>query len=286
MKISPERCVGCGNCVPVCPMGAISVDPDSGRARVDAEACVECYACYRGMSTENLPPTLVRLARRAMELFRVRFDPEPDVCPTSAIVPEDLEWPRSVRRAFSDVQVSHAETEIEGRGTEEVKTNDVTGRIGPGEVGLVVELGRPGVGTDFRDIETMTTALAGKGVEFEPDNPVTSLMTDASSGRITPDVLDERVMSAIVEFKIELAQLTDILPVIQGVASEIDTVVSLGVSACSKGNTAKEVRRILEREGYGPRRAKTNLGLGHRLTGDEVDTQRGEGTDTRLGEHP
>ena len=34
-------------------MGAIRVDPDIRRAVVDRDACVECYTCYRGMSTEH-----------------------------------------------------------------------------------------------------------------------------------------------------------------------------------------------------------------------------------------
>jgi hypothetical protein len=35
--------------------------------------------------------------------------------------------------------VPHESTGIEGRGTEEVKTNDVTGRVNIGEVGFTIE---------------------------------------------------------------------------------------------------------------------------------------------------
>ena len=137
MWIDPKRCVGCANCVAVCPMEAISVDHISRRANVDLDECVECQACYRGMSRERLNPTAVRFVRRVAELFRFRFDPEPDVCPTSAITPEELTWPRTVRRAFSDVLVTHESTGILGRGTEEVKTNDVTGRLEAGRAGCL-----------------------------------------------------------------------------------------------------------------------------------------------------
>ena len=123
MRIDPKRCVECSNCVAVCPMGAISIDPGIKRAVVDADECVECYACYRGMSMERLNPTLIRIVRRGLGLLRLRFDPEPDVCPTSAIIPDELEWPRVVRRVFSDVLSVHEGTGILGRGTEEVKTN-------------------------------------------------------------------------------------------------------------------------------------------------------------------
>src|ERR1051325_10157906 len=130
------------------------------------------------MSMGKLNPTLVRGIRGILKLFRLRFDPEPDVCPTSAITPDDLCWPRVVRRAFSDPQVTHESTGVHGRGTEEVKTNDVTNRVGIGEVGYVVEFGRPTVGVRFRDIEKMTIELAAIGIEFEAKNPVTHMMTN------------------------------------------------------------------------------------------------------------
>ena len=51
-----------------------------------------------------------------------------------------------------------------------MKTNDVTGRVGPGDVGFTIELGRPGVGVRFRDIQEMSRALAAAGVAFEKKN--------------------------------------------------------------------------------------------------------------------
>ena len=41
-------------------MGAIYVDPARERATIDRDECVECYACYNGMSQEHLNPALVR----------------------------------------------------------------------------------------------------------------------------------------------------------------------------------------------------------------------------------
>src|SRR3979490_309335 len=74
------------------------------------------------------------------------FRSEPDVGPTAAFEPDELSWPRIVRRAFSDPRVPHESTGVEGRGTEEVKTNDVSNRVKVGEVGFTIEFGRPGVG--------------------------------------------------------------------------------------------------------------------------------------------
>src|SRR5215813_12030173 len=230
MRIDQQKCVACGNCIPICPMGAISIDSIKNRAAVNADECVECYTCYRGMSMEKLNPTLVRGIRRLLKSFRLRFDPEPDVCPTSAITPDELSWPRVVRLAFSDPIVTHESTGVQGRGTEEVKTNDVTNRVGLGEAGYVIEFGRPTVGVRFRDIEKMTRALAQMGIEFEPKNPVTHMMTDKKTGKMRDDILGEKILSAIVEFKTRLENVPEVLRKVEEVSKTLDTVVAAGVS--------------------------------------------------------
>ena len=72
-KINPNKCVACGNCTYVCPMGAIYIDPAINRATIDRDECVECYACYYGLSTENLNPPFVRLVRKIFQLGTVAF---------------------------------------------------------------------------------------------------------------------------------------------------------------------------------------------------------------------
>jgi ferredoxin len=262
MRIDPRKCVACGNCLPVCPVGAIYVDTAVRRATVNQDQCVECYACFRGMSMENLNPTVIRAVRGFLALFRLRFDPEPDVCPTSAISPEELEWPRIVRRAFSDPLVTHESTGVHGRGTEEIKTNDVSGRIGPGEAGFTVEFGRPTVAARFGDIQKMTMALAAEGLEFEKRNPVTHLMSDTSTGRIREDILQERILSAIVEFKTTLERVPALLRTIRKVAATLDTVVLVGIGARCDDTGASELGDLLAREGFEVTWGKTNLGLG------------------------
>ncbi len=262
MQIDPQKCVACGNCVPVCPMGAISIDPLRNRARVNSDECVECYTCFRGMSMEKLNPTIVRSIRGMLKLFRLRFDPEPDVCPTSAITPDELSWPRVVRRAFSDPLVTHESTGVHGRGTEEVKTNDVTNRVGLGEVGYVVEFGRPTVGVRFRDIEKMTQALAAIGIEFEMKNPVTHLMSDTKTGKLRDDILNEKILSAIVEFKTRLENVPAVLAKVDEVSKTLDTIVAVGVSTRCEEDGGSALEPVLVEEGFSFVRGKTNLGLG------------------------
>jgi len=263
MKINPQKCVACGNCTYVCPMGAIYIDPKIHRATINRDECVECYACFNGLSQEHLNPAFVRTVRKVFQTLRLRFDPEPDVCPTAAFEPDELAWPRIVRRAFSDPRVPHESTGVHGRGTEEVKTNDVSGRVKLGEVGFTIEFGRPGVGVRFRDIQKMCTALAQAGVSFEKKNPVTSLMSDIASGTIREDILDEKVLSAIVEIKVPVERAEQIVRLVWEVEKQIDTVVALGVGVrCDEKGEENVVAPMLESLGYKLERAKTNIGLG------------------------
>jgi hypothetical protein len=244
-------------------MGAIAIDPSVNRAVIDYDECVECSTCYRGMSQEHLNPTLIRAVRRVAKAFRFRFEPEPDVCPTAAFVLEELSWPRIVRRVFSDPVVEHTSTGIHGRGTEEVKTNDVARRIGLGEVGYVIEMGRPGVGVRFGHIQTMTSALADIGVVFEAKNPITHLMTDKAKGTLREDLLGEKVLSAIVETRTTIDEVQAVLDMVFDVSRRIDTVVAVGLSTrCDGEGEDTELAPLLASLGYSSERAKTNMGLG------------------------
>jgi ferredoxin len=262
MHINPDKCVACGNCVPICPMGAIAIDPAIRRARIDADVCVECYQCLRGMSQEHLNPTFVRGMRTALGWLRLRFDPEPDVCPTASFEADELEWPRVVRRAFSDVTATHESTGIHGRGTEEVKTNDVTHRVLPGEAGFVVEFGRPSIGVYFRDIQRMTIALAAAGAAFEDRNPVTQLMSSREQGLLRADILGEKVLSAIVEFKTPLPRVDEFIDTVERISTGLPTIVALGVAAVCDELGRSPIEEVMVRRGYPIVRGKTNLGLG------------------------
>ena len=263
MKIDESKCVACGNCTYVCPMGAIYIDPKTRKATINPDECVECYACYNGLSKEHLPPKTVRATRRFFSNLWLRFEPDPDICPTDAILPDELGWPRIVRRAFSDPRVPQESTGVAGRGTEEVKTNDVSNRISVGMVGLTIEFGRPGVGVRFRQIQEMSMTLAAMGVKIQPKNPVTAMMDNVERGTIRSDILDEKVLSAILEITVPVSRTEEIIRAVWEVEKKIDTVVVLGVGTrCDDEGEERVVAPILEKLGYELKRAKTNLGLG------------------------
>lgn len=232
MRINQNKCVGCRLCVPYCPIGAIKAVKN--KCLIDEDECVECYVCYRS-----------------------------HVCPKEAFQKVPLEWPRTLRHLFSSVQVTHELTNMAGRGTEEVKTNDVTGRYGFGEVGFTVDVGRPGVGASLGEVEKIAKALAQVGVEFEPLNPLTSLMIDRKTGELQEVVLKERVLSCIIECKTSLDKVPFVLDALNNVAKHIETVFSVGCICRVNPDGTIPIKGILDNIGVSYRpNGKTNIGLG------------------------
>jgi hypothetical protein len=174
----------------------------------------------------------------------------------------ELEMPRLIRQIFSDPVVEHKSTGIKGRGTEEVKTNDVSLRVNAGEVGYTIEFGRPGVGVRFSDIQQMTRTLASEGVSFETNNPITHLMIDRQTGDLRTDILSEKILSAIVEIKTRVDQVEKVLDLVESVSERIDTVIAVGISTRCEDGEDKILGPLLDDLGYYYARAKTNMGLG------------------------
>jgi hypothetical protein len=245
-------------------VGAIYVDKFNTIAEIDQDTCVECNNCYRNLRSEGYPSMFVRLIRRVTWANGLVYDHRKklDVCPTGALLKPELQWPRSVREAFSDLTIVKP-TGMQGRGTEEVKTNEVTGRMKEDEVGFTFDMGRPGLGVRFTEVEKMTTALVEVGVKFEENNPVTQLMVDDRTGKFRDDVLKERVLSCIIEIKVKAQQVPRVLDVIKELSQTIDTVFSVGIMApYTKGGALTYPSMIRERGLMLSPNGKVNLGFG------------------------
>ncbi len=42
--VDKKKCISCGTCVAICPVGAISFDED-GKALIDKSKCIHCGTC-------------------------------------------------------------------------------------------------------------------------------------------------------------------------------------------------------------------------------------------------
>jgi len=51
-KVDTERCTGCGACVKVCPVEAISLS--DGKAQIDGDKCVDCGVCVGECPTDAI----------------------------------------------------------------------------------------------------------------------------------------------------------------------------------------------------------------------------------------
>lgn len=244
MRIDESRCIGCGRCVPYCTVGAITLE--GIKASIDEDQCVECGVCKKA-----------------------------GVCPVEAH--ERPEWasnevqtnpydnPKVLRFYWSDPQGVFPWTGIGGRGTQEMKTNDVSGRFTDDVVGFGIEFGRPGVGSRLGDAEKVSKRLAKLGVQFEGDNPWTHITDPETGGLKDPRFASERVLSCIIECKAPIGRAVEVYKELVEASKEIDTVFTLDIiSKCRDGKIL--LKPILDRAGIPVRiNGKTNLGLGRPL---------------------
>jgi Pyruvate/2-oxoacid:ferredoxin oxidoreductase delta subunit len=245
LRIDKEKCAGCGQCGEYCTIGNITSrrrDARTGRVyyEIDEDECVDCGVCLRA-----------------------------GVCSTEALHMPDYDYPRVLRSQFSDPLVVHPKTNVPGRGTEEMKTIEVTGRIKRGFVGIACEMGRPTVGARFADVEKVAMALAKLGVEFEPANPCTQVMADPKKGTIKDEVKNEKVLSAIIEMVVPLAEAKAVLATIREVAGEVGCVFSVDLICPLTEDGSVPTVAILEELGWQvPPNGKVNNGLGRPLAAE------------------
>lgn len=242
-KINNELCTGCETCIPYCTANAFKKAENQKKVCVDQDNCTKCNVCVR----EN-------------------------VCPFGAI--EDVSYDEFVsefQHILSDPTVSSKGSNVPGRGTEEMKTNDVTGRYKKNEYGVCIDMGRPGIGCRLRDVEKVTMAVVAAGLELEgPDvSPLAKVMTDVKTGKIREDMLDTNLLSIIVEGTCPMDKIGGILKALQKVEKEINTVFSLGIVSRvdEEGNTPL-LDTLDELDIPRPVRGKLNVGLGRPLYKD------------------
>lgn len=197
-----------------------------------------------------------------------------------------MSWPRTIRPLFSGAgrtlvsidkelklprrdfdDVMEGMKGLGGRGTTDMKTVDLTRNLPHEDVDIAIELGRPALGTSFRDLEKVSTTLAQHGIEFDPHNNVSRII-DTGTGRIKEEyeeVRGERTLSAVIKCRAPMEEVAGVCRLLERVAGEIDTVFTLFlVNRCVDGEIP--LLQKLEEQGIEVREnGKTNIGLGRPL---------------------
>ena len=232
MVIDYHKCLGCRRCIPYCPVGAISMQ--GKKAYIDMDKCVECGNC--------------------------RFNG----CLNGAIVQQTMIMPRAMRGVFSNVREISPNTGVPGRGTEEMKTNDVTNRFPKGKVGLACEMGRPATGTSFLDVEKIAQVVVSHGGTLETANPTAIIFEEDKPGIVRQEFRNERALSVIIEALLDPKDLPGMLLALKEAQKEIDTVFSVDVITRVDDDGTIPVDQYLKEAGIERRpTGKTCIGIGH-----------------------
>jgi ferredoxin len=70
--IDESKCTGCGCCVPICPVNAISLV--SGQALVEEQRCINCYRCFYECPENAIgdtAPALNKFMRMGRKILRL-----------------------------------------------------------------------------------------------------------------------------------------------------------------------------------------------------------------------
>jgi len=237
LKISPEVCVSCLECIDFCPMNCIIEGDET--VYIDQDECVECGVCLNT-----------------------------GVCQVDAIYrPEEVfVYPRAIRMQMSDPGAEHPDFKAWGRGTEEAKTNDVTGKFDHAEYGMLFEFGRPVTGTRLSEVQKVTTAVCNLGLEILKENPVFGLLEDKQAGLIKKEFLPEKVLSIILEIRFSADRLTEVVNEVLPLLDDVDTVVSVGlVTRFDSKGTLPVIKDLQDLNVHVRPNAKINVGLGRPL---------------------
>lgn len=239
--IDQEQCNGCRICQTYCTVDAIAFK--DRKCHIVPDLCTECYVCLRMK-----------------------------VCPEDAIYAEELVgFYKQFQHVISDPVENHGVTGVTGRGTEEVKTNDVSGRVKKGWIGLSIDMGRPGLGVYLRDAEKVAMACAGAGFMLAPqeESPLAALMPDSSTGKLMDECLDYRLLSVIIEGRCKEEKAKAVFKALLKVEKEIDTVFSVGlISRVDEDGHCRALEFLDELGIAQPHRGKVNPGLGKPLSID------------------
>jgi hypothetical protein len=87
------------------------------------------------------------------------------------------------------------------------------------------------------------------------------------TGRLKKNILDERVLSCIIEFKTKIESVTNVLEILRHIEPELNTVFSLGLISRFDEEGELPIINVLKSGNINTRiNSKVNVGLGRPLS--------------------
>jgi len=220
-------------------MGAMSMS--HRKASIDSNECAECGTCSRSK-----------------------------ICPVDAIKTVELEWPRVLRETFSNPQAVPKSTGVGGRGTEGIKTNDSQTRYRRGEMGVFVEHDRPVLGARFHDVERVVKKFKSHGYEVIWQNPIAELIDDPKTGALKPEILNEKIISCVVEYLLPDSAADELMTMVQEVAGEVESVFNLSVALRADDAGRTRIGELFGPDVFRLPNGKVNIGMGSNIAREGV----------------
>ncbi len=108
--------------------------------------------------------------------------------------------------------------------------------------------------------------MAKLGAHFEPQNPISSLMADVQTGELRKEILNEKVMSCVIECDFPAEQMTVALKALEEVAKQVDCAFSIACIGKAESDGFVPVEKMLKdlKVPYYIN-SKNNVGLGRPL---------------------
>lgn len=224
LEIRGDLCIGCGLCVPYCITGAISLK--EGKAVVNGDKCVLCNSCVRAV-------------------------PCPIEGAISASPPESLDESGSLATHLSDVITVQPRRFITNEFPQVLRNIK--------EVAFLIELGRPGQISTLNEMRKVIGALRKIDIELS----YSSARWDTMLGRKIKNLLSEQrvakkdekllnvkwICGPMLGFQVDQGDVPRVIEALEGVAKDLDTVMSVNVTQKFDTDGTISVMKTLEKIG-------------------------------------
>jgi hypothetical protein len=125
--------------------------------------------------------------------------------------------------------------------------------------------GRPVLGSRFRDVEKILKKFRPRGYEIVSQNPVVDLIADPKTGALNPEILDERIISCVIEFIAPEATVHDVMALVHELSFEVESVFSVSIALPAGMQGESRFEELLATGVYHLPNRKVNIGAAENI---------------------